>query len=325
MTVQVKSIPQARPERNRSLGARVGNYFNQHALIARQSLLQLWESPLATLMTIAVIGLALSLPALLFVGVINGQSLAAHWQSQGDVTVFLKESMGEADAVEVAEALRAQQGVAEVSLIAPETALGELESLTGFASAVEGLDHNPLPWLVVVALEDKLPEAGIQSVLEAAQSLPRVSMAQFDLDWLSRLHAALGIARTASVVIAFLLSMTVLLVVGNTIRLDIENRRTQIEITRLVGGSDGFVRRPFLYAGLWYGMSGGLLAAGLVIIAVVLLAAPVQTMTDLYGSQFKLSGLGFPGTGILCAAGAAIGLVGAWISVGRHLRMIEPA
>lgn len=325
MATQVKSIPQARPERRLGMAARIGNYFNQHAVVARESVLQLWEAPLAAAMTIAVIGLALSLPALLFVGVTNGQLLAAHWQGQGDVTVFLQESMGEADASQVAESLLAQAGANEVSIVAPETALRELETLTGFASAVEGLDHNPLPWLVVVELQDGLSESGVRSLLEAAQSLPGVSMAQFDLDWLSRLHAALGIARTASVVIAFLLSMTVLLVVGNTIRLDIENRRTQIEITRLVGGSDGFVRRPFLYAGFWYGLSGGLLAAGLVILAVVLLAAPVETMTDLYGSQFRLTGLGFTGTGILCASGAAIGLVGAWISVGRHLRMIEPA
>lgn len=325
MATQVKPIPQARPESSPGLFSRAGNYFNQHATVARQSLLQLWESPLAALMTVAVIGLALSLPALLFVGVSNGQALAAHWQGQGDITVFLNETMGEDDATTLAQSLLQLEGIDVVSTVAPESALKELEALTGFASAVEGLDHNPLPWLVVIELQDSLAEADIRSLLEAIQSQRGVAMAQFDLAWLSRLNAALGIARTASVVIAFLLSLTVLLVVGNTIRLDIENRRTQIEITRLVGGSDGFVRRPFLYAGFWYGLSGGLMAAGLVILAVALLAAPVQTMTELYGSQFTLSGLGWLGTGILCATGAAIGLIGAWISVGRHLRMIEPA
>ncbi|NNF67109.1 MAG: hypothetical protein HKM98_06340 [Gammaproteobacteria bacterium] len=124
---------------------------------------------------------------------------------------------------------------------------------------------------------------------------------------------------------AFMLALAVVLIVGNTIRLDIENRRAEIEVCKLVGGSDAFVRRPFLYGGLWYGLGGGILALLLTEISLLLLRGPVTKLAGLYGSGFSLKGLGFGGVLMLIVGSSLLGWAGSWVATTRHLRNIEPS
>ena len=161
-------------------------------------------------------------------------------------------------------------------------------------------------------------------VLALLLILPGVAQAQFDLEWVRRLDAILRLAQRGVLILALLLGIAVLLVVGNTIRLAILSRRAEIEVIKLIGGTDAFIRRPFLYAGLFQGLFGGLLAWILVAASLALLAGPVRDLAGLYGSGFELAGLGLRAGAILLLGGAFLGWTGSRLAVGRHLRAIEP-
>ncbi len=148
----------------------------------------------------------------------------------------------------------------------------------------------------------------IASLTEALRALPEVDIVQLDTEWVTRFHAMLDVVRRIVLLAAGLFALGILVIVGNTIRLDIENRRDEIEVTKLVGGSNAFVRRPFLYNGVWYGLGGGLIAWLVVTVAVSLLAEPVQRIAGLYGSRFELAGLGPAGAAALVAGGMTLGL-----------------
>jgi cell division transport system permease protein len=151
-----------------------------------------------------------------------------------------------------------------------------------------------------------------------------VDIVQLDTEWVSRFNAILDIVRRVVLLAAGLFALGILVIVGNTIRLDIENRRDEIEVTKLVGGSDAFVRRPFLYNGIWYGLGGGLIAWLIVAVVVFVLSDPVQRIAGLYGSSFRLQGLGLPGWLALMAGGIGLGWLGSFIAATRELRGIEP-
>jgi len=151
-----------------------------------------------------------------------------------------------------------------------------------------------------------------------------VQTVQLDTEWVKRLRAMLDILRRVVFITGGLLGAGVVLIVGNTIRLDILNRRAEIEVMKLVGASDGFARRPFLYSGVWYGLGGGFMALILVAVAVAVLARPVENLAKLYGSQFHLDGLGFTTGARLLVLAAGLAWLGSWLAATRHIRSIEP-
>jgi cell division transport system permease protein len=188
------------------------------------------------------------------------------------------------------------------------------------------LSENPLPNTLIVtpAVAASTP-AGSEALKAAIAALADVQTVQLDTDWVKRLNAMLDILRRVLLLAAGLLGAAVALVVGNTIRLDVENRRAEIEVMKLVGGSDGFARRPFLYSGVWYGLGGGILALVMVGVAAALLAGPTERLALLYGSSFHLSGLDW-GTGAAALAAAiALSWLGSWLAATRHIRSIEPS
>jgi cell division transport system permease protein len=164
----------------------------------------------------------------------------------------------------------------------------------------------------------------VTALVEELRSVPGVDQVQFDTDWVRRFEALLDALRRTVAMASVVLAIAVLMIVGNTIRLDIDTRRTEIEVTKLVGGSDAFVRRPFLYGGFWYGLGGGFVAWALVVLIVAALSGPVGRIAAAYGSRFELAGLGGGATLALFGGGALLGWLGAWISATRHLRAIEP-
>ena len=289
------------------------------------SLGRLARSPLSTLLTLLVIALALALPTSLRLFVTNAQLATGNFANAVDVSVYLKTDVPLAKAQQLAQAAGQRADVAAVTVIAADKGLEDFRTYSGFGEALQALKENPLPHVLHVRpkAEDS-SAAALESLRRYFSAWPEVDLVQVDSEWVMRFNAILEVLRRLLLIAAALLGLGVLAVIGNTIRLEIQGRRAEIEVTKLVGGSNSFVRRPFLYTGVLYGLGGALLAWGIVAIAVAVLGDPVATLARLYGSRYVLRGPSRDDIGILLGAGAALGWLGAWISAARHLRSIEP-
>lgn len=277
-----------------------------------------------SLMTAAVIGIALALPAGFMLLLDNVARLSGGWQGQTRVSVFLAQEAGPERLEQVARDLLARPDVAAVQTLTPEQALAEFRALSGLDDVLDLLEHNPLPPVVVAEPPPGLAGAELDALVAAVQARPGVDRVRLDREWVRRLQAFMALLERAAWVVTALLAMAVILVVGNTIRLDIENRRDEIVIAKLIGATDAFVRRPFLYSGLLYGLVGGVLAWLLVETGRGLLSTPAQDLSALYGGGFRIEGLGLTGGLGLAGCGALLGLLGSWLAVARHLAAIEP-
>ena len=303
----------------------MNQWFERHVQTLVGSLGRLWQQPFATMLTIVVIGVALALPACLHVLVQNVRVASGGWNSALDISVYMKPNASLDQAKRAAERIRQRRDVDEVTLIEADTALAEFRRNSGFGAALDALKDNPLPHALVVRPDAEYREAGrVQELSNELKKIDGVDIVQLDTEWVSRFNAILDVIRRGVFLAAVLFALGILVIIGNTIRLDIENRRGEIEVTKLVGGSDAFVRRPFLYNGVWYGLAGGLIAGLIVAIVVAVLSAPVQRIAGLYGSQFELQGVGVVGWAALLLGGALLGWLGSFIVATRELREIEP-
>ena len=299
-------------------------WLEQHARAAIGALGRLARRPAGSLMTTAVVGIALALPGGFLVGLDNLETATDGWDGNPRLSVFLEKDVPEDQQARMADRLRAMDPILGVERIDPDTGLAELREQTGLADSLSLLDDNPLPPVLDARLIEGIGSNATDTLLAEVQSMAGVDEIRLDRLWLERLQALTSLAGRVVTLVALLLGLTVALVVGNTIRLDIANARPEIEITKLIGGTDGFVRRPFLYAGLWYGLAGGVLAALLMSIGVALITGPAGQLAALYDSGFVPAGPGLSGTLALVATGGGLGLLGAWLAVGRHLADIEP-
>jgi cell division transport system permease protein len=288
------------------------------------SLGRLWQQPLASLMSAAVVGTSLALPAGMFRLLDNLDALSQAWGRQSEVSVFLKEDAGEKDGQTLEKAIGELANVTAVKTISPEDALAEFQTLSGFGSDLGVFEENPFPFVIVVTPAASGGENSVAQLVTSLKALPRVDSVRVDMDWVQRLEAVLAVGRRAVLIVGALLGMGVLLVIGNTIRLDIENNRHEIEISKLVGATDALVRRPFLLAGVWLGVIGGFIAWLLVESSLAMLANPVAALAALYESDFRLAASGMGGLLDLLMAGTMLGLLGAWLAVGHQLRKIVP-
>jgi cell division transport system permease protein len=303
----------------------MNQWLERHFQTMVGSLGRLWQQPFATLLTIVVIGIALALPACLHVLVQNVRSASGGWSSALDISVYMKPDASLEQAQRAAERIRQRRDVDAVTLIEADAALAEFRRNSGFGAALDALKDNPLPHALVVRPDAEFREAGrVQTLSEELRKIEGVEIVQLDTEWVSRFNAILDVVRRGVFLAAGLFALGILVIVGNTIRLDIENRRGEIEVTKLVGGSDAFVRRPFLYNGVWYGLTGGITAGIIVAIVVAVLSDPVQRIAGLYGSQFQLQGVGLVGWAALLLGGALLGWLGSFIVATRELREIEP-
>lgn len=302
------------------------NYFLRHAQVLFYSLGQLARTPFGSLTTVAVIGITLALPAGLYALLDNIQRLSNAWDSSAQLSVFLKVDSNERVAQTLAQKIRARVEIDSVRYISRDEALAEFKRLSGFGDALSALPNNPLPAVLVIRPKPAHGDAvTLETLKKEIQTMNGVEWVQLDLEWIKRLNAIVELAQRGVWLLAGLLALAVLLIIGNTIRLAVLNRRTEIEIIKLIGGTDGFIRRPFLYAGLLQGLFGALGAWALLALVLALLAGPVQDLAALYGNRFELYGLNAEaGLGLL-ALGALLGWLGARLAVGRHLRAIEPS
>lgn len=321
-----KSLPRSAPRGGASVVAlswqdRLKAALDHHRASAGDAAQRMLRNWVTAIMTVLVIAVALSLPAVLHVVLDNVRSLAGHVEGQARISLFLKMDVDERAQRELAKRVAARADVAKVEVLTREAALAEFRSQSGYGDLLDALDENPLPPLLVIQPTAVATADALRADLAAE---PQVEIAQLDSAWLQKLAAMLSVGERMAQALAAAFALAVLLVVVNTIRLAIESRREEILVVKLVGATDAFVRRPFLYTGLWFGLAGGLVAVLLVAGLIWWLSAPVAALVSLYGSGFVLSGLGVQGSLTLLLIGAGLGLVGAWVAVSRHLRDIEP-
>jgi cell division transport system permease protein len=286
---------------------------------------RLARNPFSTALTLLVIGLALALPMALKLLVTNAQQATGGLHSAVDLSVYLKPDVPLVKARQLEGNARARPEVANVTLISAAQALEEFRSYSGFGAALQALQQNPLPSMLrVQPREGARTSVAVETLKRYFAAWPEVDLVQVDTEWVARFNAILQLLGRLLSIAAVVLGAGILAVIGNTIRLEILNRREEIEVTKLVGGSNAFVRRPFIYTGVLYGLGGAVVACVLLEIGVMILQRPVATLAQLYGSHFSLQGLTPSDAGVLFAASLLLGWVGAWLSAQRHLHRIEP-
>jgi cell division transport system permease protein len=299
-------------------------YFRNHQMVAVESLEKLLATPASSLLTWLVIAIALTLPGALYMAVNNLQQLSGHFEASGQMTVFLAADILEADSNALRLRVASLDQVNNVVYVSPEQALEEFTQYGGISEALSFLDENPLPAVLLVEPPLGINKEQLNELVVEIKSFIHVDSVQVDMAWVERLLALLALAQRLVAVVGVLLALAIVLVVGNTIRLSIAARTEEIRVIKLVGGTNAFVRRPFLYAGFWYGAIGGILAWLMLGLCWILLQGPVSDIADLYGADFYLQPLPFEPTCWLILSSALLGLIGSWWSVQRHLVAIEP-
>lgn len=309
-------------------GTRLGwprRWLLEHARTLVATLGRLSREPVSTFLTAAVIGITLALPAGLHVLVQNVNAISYSWEGTLQASLFLEDEVTPERGRTLARELGQRQDVSKASYISREQSMIEFRELSGFGEALDLLqDINPLPAVVVVTPKRDLPQPRMQALMDALAALPEVEVAKLDQKWLDRLFAILAIVERAVLIIAAMLALAVMVTVGNTIRLEIENRREEIIVMKLIGAPDSFIRRPFLYTGLWYGLAGGAVAWLLVAGAIYALAGPARRLAGLYESSYALVGLTPEATALVLTAGVTLGVLGSAWTVSRHLDRYEP-
>ncbi len=300
-------------------------YLLRHLQVMLFSLGQLWRQPLASAMTIVVIGIALALPAGLYVLLQNINAISGQWDDASQVSLFLKHQTSEQQATQLHDELKTWPTIADVHYQSANHSLEEFRELSGLAELLDTLPNNPIPAVIIVTPRPLLAEAEIATLVERLSQKPQVDLAQLDMEWLQRLRSISDTTERGISILGLLLSLSVLLVIGNTIRLAILSRETEIKVMKLVGGTNAFVRRPFLYTGFWYGVLGGLIAWFTLLLSLNFLDGPINKLADLYNSQFTLSWYTVDTFLVLPLAGLSLGILGAWLAIGRHLNAIEPS
>ena len=298
-------------------------FFWHHLDALRTTLARLARTPVATLLNVSVIGVALALPVGLYVVVVNLEGLARSLGSDPQLSVFLALDAGPADVKRIAARLQQHPTVREARYVPRDDALKELRASTGLADVVDSLPGNPLPDAFVVLPRDPSPEA-LERLRDEARGWPKVSHVQLDAEWARRLEAGLKAALLAVSLLATLFAFALVAVTFNTIRLQILTRREEIEVSKLIGATDSFIRRPFLYYGALQGLAGGLAAWAIIWAGVTVLNGALAELSRLYAAQISLRHLGMEDSGSLLVFSAGLGWFGSWLSVNRHLAAIEP-
>jgi cell division transport system permease protein len=300
-------------------------FFVSHIRQALGSLGELWRQPAASLMTIGVLGLSITLPSTLYIMVKNTEKVSAGWEQAAEISLFLKQTTSSSSAQQLLTRLNTWPEIDSVVFIPADQALQEFQQLSGLGDALSYLEENPLPDVVLVTPGEKYSTPTAAKLLLAKLKQQReVDIGKLDIEWLERLYRVLDIARELVTLIGSLLFIAVILIVGNTIRLNILNKRDEILVMKLVGATDAFIHRPFLYTGFWYGLLGGVIAWMSVIIILWWMDSSIQAFADLYQKDFRITGLTGGALLTMLSLSVMLGLVGSLISVQRHVREIEP-
>ena len=299
----------------------LGTWVDHHAYSVVASLGRVFRKPWASLLTIAVMALALALPLGLWLVLGNLERLAGNIERSRETSVFLRQDVDAARATALAQELRARGDIAGVEHRTPQQGLEAMRREGGVGEILDALgEDNPLPHVLVV-----MPSGDELLVASSLEQLPEAELVQHDAQWRQRLDTWLRFGGRVTWVLAALLGLGALLVVGNTVRLDIQSRREEIGVLQLLGATDGFIRRPFLYLGAWYGLAAGALAIALLAAVGMALRVPLAELAASYGSGFALAGIDLRWTLLVLAGATALGWLGAGLVTGHFLRQTRPA
>jgi len=298
---------------------RFAMWRRQHAWCLRDSLRQLARRPFGTALTIVVMGLALALPLAFYLLLVNVQHLAAALGDSQSVNVFLKTDVVADAAEKLATTLRARADVGTVTVRTPRQGIEELAAMQGFGEAVKSLPDNPLPFVLLIEPRVGTDRGQVEKLVAAVRAMPGVDLVQDNGQWRARLDALIAVGQRVTLLLAVLLGAAAVLVIGNTVRLDIRSRANEIVVQQLIGASAGFVRRPYLYEGAWYGLAAGLVAVLLVLLLEAVLAAPVRDLVASYAGRLHFGGLSWATLGIGWAIAIVLGWLGALIASSSHL------
>lgn len=304
--------------------SRFSIWLARHVSVSSSSLGRLAQQPLSSLMIVLVIAVTLALPAAINVLVKNAQSVSGSWDNALDFSVFLRDDISISEAEGLARLIGQRADIESVRLVTAADALAEFKQLSGFGDALEQLNDNPLPHTLIVRPSASNTTSSMSLLQEEIANLPEADLVQVDTEWVQRFHAILDIVRQAIAIGSALLGIAIVVIIGNTIRLDIESRRDEIEVTKLIGASNAFVRRPFLWTGFWYGLLGGGLALLLVRFGLYLLEAPVARLAGLYQGNIALVTMTLAENAAIVGIAILLGLFGSWFTAARHMHRIEP-
>lgn len=315
------SRPRKRSTASLLVPAWLRSWARRHAYSFLSSLGSISRQPLASFMTIAMLAITLSLPAGLYVTLDNIGRAGHGWERLDSISIFMDESQGREKAIQLASLVSTWPTVSAVDPISPEKGMAELAGRLQLDEVAGEIASNPLPWVLEVTLAAGEDVRLVATRLEDVEGVDQVIV---DLQWLDRLQAIVALLRKMAALLAVLFALAVMFVIGNTVRMEINNRHQEIRVLALIGATDGFVRRPFLYSGLWYGLAGGVLAWLLTELGLLLLAGPVERLSASYAGTFALSSLPAGVVALLAGGSGLLGIIGAWLVVERHLKSIHP-
>jgi cell division transport system permease protein len=299
-------------------------FLLSHLRALLNSLGQFSHAPAASFVTFFVIGIALALPVGLIVALQNTHIVSQGIRDSGQITLYLRKEISPAQRQTLSRHLRADRRIAKTHYISPQQGLKGFVQNTGFSPVIKDLKTNPLPGVIVISPSKQLTQAWqLQQLLDQLKHLPNVASAQLDLKWLKRLNAILGVGHRISWLLSLLFGLAVMFVIGNTIRLTTQAHYQEIAVIKMLGGTDRFVRRPFLYSGLIYGLAGAILAWFIIDIAVWCLSPAIAHLANLYGSNYRIIGMSARQTGWLLFSGMALGWIGSWFALNKYIRSIE--
>lgn len=300
-------------------------YRNLHAHALFSSLGRLVASRFSSAMTIVVLAIAISLASGFYILVANLQQLAGNLEASNQISLFLKDDISEARANKFAGVIRQNPDIQDVKLITKEQALAEFQSYSGFGEAVKALEKNPLPIVIQVLPKNSFEnEQALEVLLDDFKRSAEVDFAQMDMQWVKRLQSIMEVARRGVILLSLLLGAGVLFITANTIRLELHTRRDEVVIAKLVGATNGFIHRPFLYSGFWIGFFSGVAAWFIVTIIMLILKQPVEKLSRLYDDAFHVLFFGFTETLALLFISSVLGVVGSWIVLHFQLRQLKP-
>ena len=287
------------------------------------SLGKIYQAPATTVMTVAVIGITLSLPGGFYLFLKNIDAMSGDFRSTSQISLYLDLEVSEKRGRELEKQIADDPNVQSTQFISRDLSLEEFRQNSGFGNSIDTLSSNPLPHTIIVE-PARADSFEVRNLLNSLQAIPEIEIAKLDTEWLERLYTIIEIARRGVIIVTVLFACAVLLIIGNTIRLDIQNRYQEIIVTKLIGATDAFIRRPFLYGGIWYGLFGGILSWLIVEIGYWSISGPLQRLNLLYQSELNLITFSLHDFILLLTSSTLLGLAGSWIAVARHLNQIEP-
>ncbi len=319
------NIHSRKNRQNSNFSDKAQAYFHIHAHALFSSLGRLFKNPFTSIMTIVVMAIAISLASGFYLLIVNMQQLTGKIESTQQISLFLKSSVSDKSAKQLAKQIRKNTLLNEVILISKDQALKEFKKYSGFGDALNVLDSNPLPVVLKVSPKNSLDNVyTMEKLITEFNQLPQVDFTQMDMQWLERLQSMMQIMQRGATLLSILLGIAVLFITGNTIRLELQNRRNEVQIAKLVGATHSFIQRPFLYTGFWLGFLSGIAAWLLVSLMIIVLQSPIERLSILYDGAFSVLYLNFTETILLLIMTSCLGILGAWTVLHYQLQQIKP-